>query len=78
MNTQFRYYTSFPAFIKDTGNGVCFTQFLIKTLKKSLGKLLRCLQIKVFGNILPCKQKVYTFSSHFQKLIRDPPLELSK
>lgn len=61
MNTQFRYYTSFPAFIKDTGNGVCFTQFLIKTLKKSLGKLLRCLQIKGFGNILPYQAKSLYF-----------------
>ena len=78
MNTQFRYYTSFPAFIKDTGNGVCFTQFLIKTLKKSLGKLLRCLQIKDLAIFCHTEQQVYTFSSHLQKFVRDPPLELSK
>ena len=31
------------------------------TLKKSLGKLLRCLQIKGFGNILPYQAKSLYF-----------------
>lgn len=35
MNTQFRYYTSFRAFIKDTGKGVCVTlNFWLKHFKK--------------------------------------------
>ena len=50
------------------------------TLKKSLGKLLRCLQIKGFGNILPYQAKSLYFLFSLSEIIfiRDPPLELSK
>ena len=48
MNTQFRYYTSFPAFIKDTGNSVCVSRnFWLKHFKKP-GKIVTLFADKGF------------------------------